>query len=64
MCTNNSNCAQTAEHQAILCANGAVPALAALLNSPVGDVQLATLDAIASLCYQNQRVSALLTVSR
>lgn len=34
-----------------------------MLNSPVGDVQLATLDAIASLCYQNQRVSALLTVS-
>ena len=54
---------KTSEHQAILCANGAVPALAALLNSPVGDVQLATLDAIASLCYQNQRVSALLTVS-
>ena len=37
--------------------------LAALLDSPVGDVQLAALDAIASLCYQNQRVSALLTVS-
>lgn len=37
--------------------------MAALLDSPVGDVQLAALDAIASLCYQNQRVSALLTVS-
>ncbi|KAK4012721.1 armadillo repeat-containing protein 8 isoform X2 [Daphnia magna] len=58
-----TNACKTAEHQAILCANGAVPALAALLNSPVGDVQLAALDAIASLCYQNQRVSALLTVS-
>jgi len=54
---------KTAEHQAILCANGAVPALSALLNSPVSDVQLATLDCIAALCYQNQRVSALLTVS-
>lgn len=58
-----TNSCKTSEHQAILCANGAVPALASLLNSPVGDVQLATLEAIASLCYQNQRVSALLTVS-
>jgi len=54
---------RTAEHQTILCANGAVPTLSALLNSPVSDVQLATLDCIASLCYKNQRVSALLTVS-
>lgn len=62
--SNNFYFLQTSEHQKILCANGAVSTLASLLSSPVGDVQLATLDAIASLCYQNQRVSALLTVSR
>ena len=48
----------------MLCAHGAVPVLAQLLDSSVSDARMATLDCIAALCYKNHRIATVLTISR
>jgi len=58
-----THCCQTAEHQNILCNNGAIQALAALLCSPVYRVQMPSLNCLAQLCYQNEKVSAVVATS-
>ncbi|XP_070387371.1 armadillo repeat-containing protein 8-like isoform X4 [Dermacentor albipictus] len=54
---------KTPDHQNYLCAHGAVPALTALLCSPVYKVQLPSLRCLTHMCYQNPKVSQALVVS-
>ncbi|KAL3187573.1 hypothetical protein MRX96_025071 [Rhipicephalus microplus] len=54
---------KTPDHQNYLCAHGAVPALTALLCSPVYKVQLPSLRCLTHMCYQNLKVSQALVVS-
>jgi hypothetical protein len=55
---------QTAENQNLLCRQGTVPALAALLCSPHYKVQMPSLRCLANMCFQNQKVSAVVATSR
>jgi hypothetical protein len=55
---------QTADNQNLLCGQGAVPALAALLCSPHYKVQMPSLRCLANMCFQNQKVSAVVSTSR
>jgi hypothetical protein len=55
---------QTAENQNLLCRQEAVPALAALLCSPHYTVQMPSLRCLANMCFQNQKVSAIVATSR
>ncbi|XP_037504419.1 armadillo repeat-containing protein 8 isoform X6 [Rhipicephalus sanguineus] len=54
---------KTPDHQNYLCAHGAVPALTALLCSPMYKVQLPSLRCLTHMCYQNLKVSQALVVS-
>lgn len=54
---------KTLEHQNILCGNGIVDTLAALLSSPFYRVQLPSLKCLAELCYQNDKVSEIVASS-
>ncbi|KAH7982357.1 hypothetical protein HPB52_004199 [Rhipicephalus sanguineus] len=53
---------KTPDHQNYLCAHGAVPALTALLCSPMYKVQLPSLRCLTHMCYQNLKVSQALVV--
>jgi hypothetical protein len=55
---------QTAENQNLLCRQEAVPTLAALLCSPHYKVQMPSLCCLANMCFQNQKVSAIVATSR
>ncbi|XP_075213314.1 armadillo repeat-containing protein 8-like isoform X3 [Lycorma delicatula] len=48
---------KTVDHQRVLCEQGAVYTLAALLCSPHYPVLMPTLHCLANLCYQNPRVA-------
>ncbi|XP_064646417.1 armadillo repeat-containing protein 8-like isoform X2 [Lineus longissimus] len=52
-----ANCCSTETHQAILCSNGLVLALAPLLCSNIYRVQMPSLKCLAGLCLQNQQVA-------
>ncbi|KAK3083010.1 hypothetical protein FSP39_011619, partial [Pinctada imbricata] len=52
-----ANCCKTTDDQNTLCGNGAIAALAPLLNSPTYKVQMPTLKCFAVLCYKNETVS-------
>ncbi|PSN52717.1 Armadillo repeat-containing protein 8 [Blattella germanica] len=54
---------KTADNQNLLCNQGAVPALAALLCSPHYKVQMPSLRCLANMCFQNQKVSAVVATS-
>lgn len=58
-----THCCQTSEHQNILCNSGTVQALAALLCSPVFRVQMPSLNCLAQMCYQNEKVSQVVATS-
>ncbi|GAB6019062.1 Armadillo repeat-containing protein 8 [Chamberlinius hualienensis] len=53
-----ANCCRTPEHQNILCSNGIVRALAALLASNIYKVQIPSLECLAQVCYKNEKVSS------
>lgn len=54
---------KTADNQNLLCRQEAVPALAALLCSPHYKVQMPSLRCLANMCFQNQKVSAIVATS-
>lgn len=54
---------KTPDHQNYLCAHGAIPALSALLCSPVYKVQLPSLRCLTHMCYQNAKVSQAIVTS-
>lgn len=54
---------KTPDHQNYLCAHGAIPALSALLCSPVYKVQLPSLRCLTHMCYQNTKVSQAIVTS-
>lgn len=54
---------KTPDHQNYLCAHGAIPALSALLCSPVYKVQLPSLRCLTHMCYQNAKVSQAVVTS-
>lgn len=51
------------ENQNALCEQGAVPALAALLCSPHYKVQMPSLSCLANMCFQNPKVSSVVSTS-
>lgn len=51
------------EHQILLSNNGAIQAIAVLLTSSAPRVQLPTLKCLAQLCYQNEKVSKVVTTT-
>lgn len=55
---------QTSDNQNLLCGQGAVPSLAGLLCSPHYKVQMPSLRCLANMCFQNQKVSAVVATSR
>ncbi|CAG2059167.1 unnamed protein product [Timema podura] len=55
---------KTAENQNLLCGQGAVQTLAALLCSPHYKVQMPCLLCVANMCYKNNKVSAEVASSR
>ncbi|XP_014290306.1 armadillo repeat-containing protein 8 isoform X1 [Halyomorpha halys] len=54
---------KTLEHQMLLCDQGAIYTLAALLCSPHYSVLMPTLNCIANLAYQNANVSAIIATA-
>ncbi|XP_066992142.1 armadillo repeat-containing protein 8 [Anabrus simplex] len=51
------------ENQNLLCAQGAVQTLAALLCSPHYKVQMPSLCCLANMCFQNQKVSSVVSTA-
>lgn len=54
---------KTVENQNLLCAQGAVQTLAALLCSPHYKVQMPSLHCLANMCFQNSNVSAVVATA-
>lgn len=55
---------QTTERQGLLCGQGAVNTLAALLCSPHYKVLMPTLSCLANMTYQNSAVSSVVATTR
>ncbi|KAG8233021.1 hypothetical protein J437_LFUL013690 [Ladona fulva] len=54
---------KTCENQNFLCEHGVVPALAALLCSPHYKVQMPSLSCLANMCFQNSKVSTVVSTT-